>query len=169
MDFLAHLLIRAILAVHLSVTYPLVQQTLLALRTAVLRAAWWRFSAVLLVWMISAVRVSITAHTDRNALTAAALPFSTAAALLTCRPGRVIPLWRKFMFLDYYFHNPAVALYCKADLRHAETLCIMNQCYVSIIYILNISIEHFELDLIYISSFHFNSSHFYVLVIFISF
>ncbi len=45
----------------------------------------------------------------------------------------------------------------------------MDQCYVSIIYILNISIEHFELDLIYISSFHFNSSHFYVLVIFISF
>lgn len=122
MDFLAHPLIRAILAVHLSITYPLIQQTLLALRTAALRAAWRRFSAVLLVWMISAVRVSITAHTDRNARTAAAPPFSYAAALLTCRPGRVIPLERKFMFLIFYFHNLAVALYWKADLRYRNIM-----------------------------------------------
>lgn len=82
-----HLLICAILAVHLSVTHPLVQQTLLALRTAAFRAARRRFRAVLLVRMISAVRVSIAAHTDRQALTAAALPLRTAATLLTYRTG----------------------------------------------------------------------------------
>lgn len=86
-SFDAHLLICAILAVHLSVTHPLVQQTLMALRTAAFRAARWRFRAVLLVRMISAVRVSIAAHADRQALTAVALPLRTAATLLNYRTG----------------------------------------------------------------------------------
>lgn len=80
-----HLLICAIYAVLISITDPLLHQTLLTLGAAVFSGADHCGHAALLVRAIPAVWVTVTMHRGRHTLATGAPKISGAAFLFRCR------------------------------------------------------------------------------------
>ena len=80
-----HLLICAIYAVLISITDPLLHQTLLTLGAAVFSGAGHCDRAALLVRAIPAVGVTITMHCGQHTLATGAPKISGTAFLVRCR------------------------------------------------------------------------------------
>lgn len=78
-----HLFIRAVFAVLVSVTDPLLHQTLFAMWAAVFGGADRCFSAALLIRAVPAVRVTITTHRARHTLATCTCKLSGTAALIS--------------------------------------------------------------------------------------
>ncbi|KAG7222112.1 hypothetical protein INR49_016684 [Caranx melampygus] len=74
----------AIFAVLISVTYPLLDQTLLALDAAVFGGANWGLGAALLIRVVPAIWVTITTHCGRHTLATGAFKLSGTAVLISC-------------------------------------------------------------------------------------
>lgn len=77
-----HLLICAIFTVLISITDPLLHQTLLALGAAVFGGAGWCIGAALLIRAVPAVRMAIATHCGGHTLAIGALKLSGTAILI---------------------------------------------------------------------------------------
>lgn len=83
-----HLLICAIFAVLVSVTDPLLHQTLFAMWAAVFGSADRCFSAAFLIGAVPAIWVTITTHCARHTLTTGTCKLSGTTALLSTSGGK---------------------------------------------------------------------------------